>query len=235
MNVFVITLLSIGTLILVGSIIAGITTFTPERAQAVRQAEADVEAKKVVQEISHLRISHPEIHKLARLDRHPAYLLVICALWVFGCNLFLGDTASSSNIAHLSDSIQHALAVCLLVGTSLCLMGSFSGVKVGPWVFGRPVRAHLLAPMLGDDIRVPYIIGCAGLASTFFSMVFYVASTPRGRLLGTLGGVLGLAAVGICLSLGVLFSLCIRKYVEARDMLLREYLTEIEQGTHDFE
>jgi len=227
MSVAVIGFLGVGALILGWSIWSGVTTFTPERAQNIRRAEA--EALERVEQVRQLRIIHPEMCRHDRLDRHPAYVLVIVALLVFGWNVLFGDTAGSSNLAQLPPDTQRALAVCLLVGTILALLSAAGGVKVGRWVIGRPVREHLWSDRLGDDIRVPYIIGCLGLASTFFSMVFYVAWTPRDRILGTLGGVFSVAAVGICLALGVMLSVGIRRFVADRDVLVAEYLAERER------
>jgi hypothetical protein len=90
----------------------------------------------------------------------------------------------------------------------------------------------MLSPMLGDDIRFPYTLACAGLLSVGVSMSFYahtIWATSQDRLLGTLGGGLSMAFVGMCITLGMKFIGRIRDYSVARDRLLAEALARMDR------
>jgi hypothetical protein len=208
--------------------VLGLVTFSPERAEAVRRAEAQPQA--VVEQIATLRILHPEMVKHDRLDRHDFYVFVNIGLWMYGWGVLLAPSPNS-NLSTLSWDTQQLLGMCMIVGASLSLIGSALGLRIGPVRFARRVSDNLLSDLLGDDLRAPYVLGWCGLLSTAVSLWVYgftIWQTASSRLLGTLGGGLS-AMIGLaCITLGVRFIARSHRYSHDRDELLAEAWAGIE-------
>jgi hypothetical protein len=182
-------------------------------------------------QIEQVVIYHPEIIRRHRLDRHQSYVWIHVGLWLYGCGVLLSPSPSS-NLAGLSWSTQQALGLCVLVGSTLALVGLSLGAPVWRWRIAGAVSRNVMSPMLGDDIRLPYTLGCTGLFSIFVSMGFYdwtIVSTSPDKLLGTLGGGISGAIALMCITLAVEFIARIRAYMRAYDNLLTEARRRREQ------
>lgn len=221
-------LIVLAMLLLVAGPVLGLAFFSSDRARSVRFAESTEQA--VAQELSQVVIYHPEIVKRYRLDRHHSYIWIHAGLWLYGWGVLLSP-GPNTNLAALSWGTQQALGLCLLVGSTLALIGLTLGARVGRHRRIAPkVSRNIMSPMLGDDIRLPYTLACTGLFSILVSMGFYdytvIASSPS-KLLGTLGGGLSGAIGLMCITLSIEFILRIRSYTRARDKLLAEAYTRM--------
>lgn len=232
----VLIVFAIGILVL--SLAAGAVLFSRERAEALRVIEADVQA--IVGQMGPTVPPQPIYHWPSpltnRLDRHDTYVWLNFGIWLVSWNMLVTPATTSGNLALLSASTQFALALCLLVGTSMVLAGSALGFRMGRFVIARRVRENIVSPLLGDDVRVPYVLSFFGLLSISVSMAFYtwtiVMSAPT-RLLGTLGGGLGLAIIGMCLTLGGRLLVQLNGYSKARDSLLAKAAARVQQRLRD--
>lgn len=215
-------LIALAMLLLVGGPVLGLVFFSSDRARSVKVAEDNEQA--VATELSQVVIYHPEIIKRHRLDRHQSYVWIHVGLWLYGWGVLLSP-APSSNLSGLSWGTQQALGLCVLVGSTLALIGLVLGARVGRLRIAGKVSRNIMSPMLGDDIRLPYTLACTGLFSILISMGFYdytLISTAPDKLLGTLGGGLSGAIGLMCISLGIEFIQRIRAYTRAYDKLLTE-------------
>lgn len=200
--------------------------YSPERALAVRHAEA-IDETTVVRQADYLRMRHPEIVKTQRLDRHDSYIWFNLVLLVFGWIVIFVEVPYS-NLGSAALGTQQTLGISLLLGSALTLTGSVLGLRAGKLCVARSVCKNPLAVMLGDDIRVPYVLAWGGLFSTIISMAFYsytvIKSAGAERMVTTLGGLAAIAITGMCLTLIPKFIIRIRRYVTARDVLITEAL-----------
>lgn len=215
-------LIILAGVLLIGSMAVGVAFFSPDRARAVKLAEIAPQA--VMEQIGHLRVLHPELVKRDRLDRHDSYVFVNLGLWLYGWGVILAS-APNSNLSSLSWDTQHLLGVCLLIGSSLTLIGSTLGLRLGRIRIARRVSDHLLSELLGDDLRIPYALGWCGLLSTGMSLWIYgytVWDTASSRMLGTLGGGLSAMIGCSCVTLAVRFIARSHRYSADRDELLDE-------------
>lgn len=220
-----------GVLIAVACIGVGIFGFTPQRAEAVRAGEAALQAPVVIEEIRHVRIRKPEEFQHGRLDRHPAYLALHLATWCYAWCIFSGSPVTS-NVASLNDQTRLTMALCFLVGSSLVLVGSAMGVKLFRWTVVAGIRDNMTSPMLGDDIRLPYMFAVMGLFAVGVSMGIY-SSTSFETTVGSLGGwITGWAAL-MCVVLVPWFIYRIRRYIISRDLLIAEAVANILERGHD--
>lgn len=215
-------LIALAMVLLVAGPVFGLVFFSTDRARSVKVAEGTEQA--VAQELSQVVIYHPEIIRRHRLDRHQSYVWIHVGLWLYGWGVLLSP-APSSNLSGLSWGTQQALGLCVLVGSTLALVGLVLGARVGRLRIAGKVSRNIMSPMLGDDIRLPYTLACTGLFSILVSMGFYdytLISTALDKLLGTLGGGLS-ASIGLmCIGLGIEFIARIRAYSRAREKLLAE-------------
>lgn len=222
-------LIALAMVLLVAGPVFGLVFFSSDRARSVKVAEENETA--VAAELSQVVIYHPEIIRRHRLDRHQSYVWIHCGLWLYGWGVLLSP-APSSNLAALSWSTQQALGLCVLVGSTLALIGLALGARRGRWRIAGKVSRNIMSPMLGDDIRLPYTLACTGLFSILVSMGFYdytLISTAPDKLLGTLGGGLSGAIGLMCIGLGVEFVLRIRSYTRAREKLLAEAFVRMDR------
>lgn len=208
--------------VLFGAITASVALFSPKRARAVRVAEGPRTIP--ADRITALRMRHPELIRAARIDRHPAYILLNVGLWMYGSSVVLAQTPNSS-LSMLSWGTQYALGVCLLTGATFTLLGALMGARIGRWRIIRRVSDNSLAELLGDDVTMPYVTGMCGLLSIFVSMYVYaetVITTSASRLLGTLGGGFSITTAVTCVVVGGLFLWRAREYTTARALLEAE-------------
>lgn len=221
-------LIMLAMLLLVAGPVLGLVFFSSDRARSVKDAE-DAGADEL--QIEQVVIYHPEIIRRHRLDRHQSYVWIHVGLWLYGCGVLLSPSPSS-NLAGLSWGTQQALGLCVLVGSTLALVGLSLGGRVGRLRIAPRVSRNIMSPMLGDDVRLPYTLAVTGLFSIFVSMGFYdwtIISTSPDKLLGTLGGGISGAIGLMCIGLSVEFIARIRAYMRAYDNLLTEARRRREQ------
>lgn len=220
-------LIILAMLLLVAGPVLGLAFFSSDRARSVRYAEST--EQDVAHQLSQVVIYHPEIVRRYRLDRHQSYIWIHIGLWLYAWGVLLSP-GPNSNLAALSWGTQQSLGLCLLVGSSLALVGASLGLRVGGLRIAPRVNRNIMSPMLGDDIRLPYTLACPGLLAIFVSMAFYVQTliaNSESKLLGVLFGALSAAIAAMCLTLAVAFVRRIRSYTKARDKLLAEALTRM--------
>lgn len=213
-------LIVLAMVILVGGPILGMVFYRSDRARSVKAAESSKPEQPAL-----ASSYHPRTIKRYRLDRHIAYVCLHAGLFMYGMGVLLSP-APNSNLTDLSYEMQQSLGLCLLVGSSMALVGSALGARIGR---RRRIMASIsdnpLTPMLGDDIRFPYTVASAGLLAIGVSMGFYintlVGSAPS-KILGTLGGGVSVGIGMMCLILGPAFIWSIRDYNRARARLLTE-------------
>lgn len=217
--------------VLAGPLLARLVLYSPDRARAIKIAEAQPPA--VMTQLIRL-YAPPELHRAERLDRHDAYVWQQCGLWCYSWGVILAS-APNSNLSALSFGTQSSLGVCLMIGTTLTLFGSSLGLRLawfGDIVIARRITENMTSDMLGDDIRLPYALGWAGLLSSGVSMLFYAGTVFKeghGRLVETLGGAVSAAAAGMCISLSIKFIRGARRYVRDRSALIVEAVGRIER------
>lgn len=206
--------------------VAGVVLFRPQRARRVKYAESQSE-NVVRQHITELAVIHPEIVKWQRIDRHPYFIAPHIGVFGYACCLFLGATVTS-NVAEMSVVTRYTMGVCFIIGSTLVLTASTLGVQVGRWTIAPRVRHHATAPLLGDDISLPYRLACAGLFAVCVSMAIYSWNSFQSTT-GSLGGWLtGLLAIFAVVTAPMLFRR-IREFERNEAMLLAEVRTRIER------
>lgn len=225
MNTWAVALVSLAISFLIVFPALGLYLYSPRRARLVRHAEAVDERQAVVAHISYIRLKHPDIVKVERLDRHPAYVLMNVGLMYYGwVTSFV--IPSYANMSSADMGTRLTLAFSLLFGASITLIGSLLGGRIFGHVIGPKISDNDVSAMLGDDIRVPYALGWLGMSSTFISMAFYGYTTVRAvdaeRLLTTYGGIQSIVICIICLIMVRQFVKRIQIYLRARNTILTE-------------
>ena len=218
--------LMIGPVILILSLGIGLFGFSPERAQAIRDGEA--EQPVVMEEIRRIHIRSPDRFRHDRLDRHPFYVGTAFSALAYAICVFAGAPVTS-NIAALDPNTKLTMSACFITGSTLILSGSSMGLRIGRWTIFKGIRDNITSSRLGDDIRLPYTFGCCGLFAISASTGIY-AVTSFGSTLGSLGGWLtGMICV---VSLLVIAMLLVRfqRYTRARTTLIDEAVGQIVRG-----
>jgi hypothetical protein len=216
--------LLLGPVILVACIGIGLLGYSPEKAQAIREAEDHPPV--VIEEIRSVRIRRPERFRHDRLDRHPTYLGLHLATQGYGWSVLSG-AAITSNLASLPPASKFAMAACFLVGSTLVLCGAAMGARIGRWTFLSGIRDNIASSMLGDDIRLPYSFGAVGKFAIFVSMTIY-GFTSFSSTTASLGGWMTSAFAFTSLILLVQFILRIRVYNQARALLIAQAVARLE-------
>lgn len=214
----------------------GLFSFSPSRAHAAIELE-NLSPDDVVVVTVPLMTMPPYRRQRGslggkRLDRHDSYVWLMGGLLLYSIGAVL-TAAPNSNLSALSYSTQIVLGLVLMFGTLMTLIGTAMGGKVFRWRFFNRVHNNLTSGLLGDDIRIPYILNWFGLLSIAVCMSFYawtIIATSTSRLLGTLGGGLSLAIIGMCLTLGVRLILTIIRYIRVREDLLAEAVSRMRRG-----
>jgi hypothetical protein len=133
-----------------------------------------------------VKLTHPEIVKISRLDRHPWFVGPHVCILGYSICVFSGARLTS-NVTVLGDSARYTMATCFLVGSVIVLSGALLGAHVGRWVIAREVSEHLTAQWLGDDIVLPYRVEIAGMSAMAVSSGIY-SWTSFQSTAGSLGG-----------------------------------------------
>lgn len=224
MNTTFIVLAAVAGAILLGAIVVGTALFSPRRAAAAKISDTATTAKPTRDQIVRLGIPPPVgIAHTLRLDRHPAYVWPHIGLLLVGVGVIMAPAPNSAVVA-LSWDAQKLLGVCMLTGSTIALIGSSLGLGMpGERYIFRGITDNVTSLQLGDDIRVPYALGCLGLLSVGVSMAGYAWTIYQySTLVGALGGGLTFALMGMCLNLAGLFVARMRRYSHDRDRLLSE-------------
>jgi hypothetical protein len=225
MSAWAVVFISLAIVVFIGAPLVGLLTFQPRRARGVKRAELLEGSQAIVAHIAYIRLRHPEIVRQTRLDRHPAYIWMNLSLLAFGWVVAFVVVPYSTRGSETLGT-RETLATSLILGSTAALVGTLLGKRVLGRCIGRFVCDHDTKALLGDDIRVPYVLAWVGLASTAISMGFYgytvIASAGPVRLLTTLGGAASFGIVGMCVTLIPSFVGRIRDFVEARDIVLTE-------------
>lgn len=162
----------------------GVFMHNDRRARSVKVAENDDTTVQHV--VEQLRIYHPEINKRDRLDRHWFYVALPGSVLCYAVCLF-GGAKITNNVATLSQGTRLTMGVCFTIGALFVLFGAVLGTRIGPLRIGRRVRGHPTAPLLGDDITLPYRLGMLGLCAITISLAIY-SWTSFQTTVGSLGG-----------------------------------------------
>lgn len=120
-----------------------------------------------------------------RVDRSRMYMWVHIGLVMVGVSVAVRP-ASAGVLTHLDADTNRALAVCMIIGSGLSLIGTAIG---GRWFFPKAAR----------DVRLPYMIGVSGQLSVIASLTFYTRVIwMYSDTVGTLGGGLSLTILCAC-------------------------------------
>lgn len=219
--------------IMVVSIILGVGgSYDASRSAATVLAEG---GGKWSEQVQQLRLRHPEMGRYDRtwhrLDRHDSYVWMNIGLWMVGVGILLAP-APNTAVSSLSWDAQKSLALCILIGASVSLVGTSLGMALpfGGYFF-RSISRNLLSEMLGDDVRTPYAFAWLGLFSTGIGVGGYGWTIyEHSTFIGTLGGGLSFAILGMCCTLGGKFVARIGRYTRRRNALLAHVATRIEEG-----
>lgn len=215
--------LVLAPIILVACIGIGVFGFSPEKAQNIRAAEAKMPI--AMEEVRRIHIRSPDRFRHDRLDRHPFYICLHVAVFCYAICIFAGAPITS-NLATLNQQTKMTMASCFIIGAALVLSGSAMGIKIGRWTVLTSIRDNITSPMLADDIRLPYLFGCAGAFAIGTSMAIYATTSFRSTL-GSLGGwMTALAAIGCTWLFGQYF-FRIRRYDRARTALIDRAVAQI--------
>lgn len=162
----------------------GLLRYNADHARGIKQVE--LLDDHFVRHIAAIRMVHPEIVRVARIDRHPFYLLVAVAMFCYSMCVF-GGAKLTSNVSVLEPATRYTMATCFTLGSTMMLVSSAMGVKIGKRYFMRRIADHPTCNILGDNIVVPYILGRAGLATIAIASEIYSA-TSFTNTTGSLGG-----------------------------------------------
>lgn len=220
------TILVLAPIILVACIGIGVFGFSPEKAQNIRAAEARMPI--AMEEVRRIHIRSPDRFRHDRLDRHPFYICLHVAVFCYAICIFAGAPITS-NLATLNHQTKMTMASCFIIGSALVLSGSAMGIRIGRWTLLDSIRDNMTSPMLADDIRLPYLFGCAGAFGTGTSMAIY-ASTSFRSTWGSLGGWMTALAAVACVWLFAQLFLRIRRYGRARTALIDRAVAQIVVG-----
>lgn len=133
-----------------------------------------------------------------RLDRHDSYVGLLIYVWMASIGIYLLPLGSGP-IATMPVQQQKLLAVCMFLGSSLCLFGSASGdppdikiTKPFRWLMKTRVvglvRHHPYQPL---PVRHCYRLGIAGLTANVVAFGFFTGQLlTSGSVIGSMTGML---------------------------------------------
>lgn len=227
MNIWVAVMSTVAVMLLFGIPAMMLILFRPQRARYVKHAERQT-AIVVQQRITELAVYHPEIVKRPRLDRHPFYIGAHVGVVGYAVCVLAGADITS-NVASLTLVTRYTIGVCFIVGATFALTGTMLGSFLWRWRVAGRVHDHPTAPLLGDDITLPYWLGVAGLACVTVSAGIY-ASTSFQTTAGSLGGWLaGCALAGPSMWTAWLLYQGIRHFERDESILMSEVMSRIER------
>lgn len=196
----------------------GLWRYNADHARGVKQVE--LLDDHFVRHIAAIRLVHPEIVRLSRLDRHPFYLTV--AVSVFGYSMCIfGGAKLTNNVSALDAGTRYTMATCFALGSMMMLGAALMGVKIGKRYVMRRIADHPTCEILGDNIAVPYIMARAGLATLAIAAEIYSVTSFRSTT-GSLGGWLTSGVAAACVACIVMMSRRTRSFEREDRTLLSE-------------
>lgn len=150
-----------------------------------------------------------------RIDHSRMYICTMFGLFFLSLSLLMVGPIPGSVLADMSAWTQAMLAVCNLVGSTICISGIMLGTR-----FFRPKT----------DIRVCYQIGEWGIVSICSSMFFYVLGVI-GHVKGVFWGSALSSALGFAILIGCAWLAIDFEY--ETDKLDKKFRTEITRITED--
>lgn len=133
-----------------------------------------------------------------RLDRHDTYIGMLFYVLFAAVGIFLLPIGTGT-IGQMDPDQQQLLALCMFLGSTLCLLGAALGepptIRVtmpGRWLLRRKlVRKILRHPYSALPTRHCYRLGVAGLSANITALVFFsVQLLHSGSLVGSMTGLL---------------------------------------------
>lgn len=133
-----------------------------------------------------------------RLDRHDTYVGILIYVWLASVGIYLLPIGTGT-IGNMDPQQQKLLAVCMFLGSSLCLMGAAMGpptdIKITKpirWVLSsrlaRKIRHHPYTPL---PVRHCYRLGVAGLTANVVAFGFFTGQLlTAGSIIGSMTGLL---------------------------------------------
>lgn len=173
--------------VIISAMIAGALSFSPPRAIEVRRHETTTPEQAAP-------ATNPKIIVVPqRMDRHDYYIGVLIALWFAGVGVVLVPIGTGA-LASLAGSTQKLLALALILGSSLSLLGA----SLGP-----PSHFRWFNPMRWwfPEFKEGYAYGigaggqfCIGVALGFFGWTVLVNGSLIGSITGLLTPILSICA-----------------------------------------
>lgn len=133
-----------------------------------------------------------------RLDRHDTYIGILLYVWLASVGIYLLPIGTGT-IGAMDPDQQKLLAICMCLGSSLCLTGSAMGtptnIKITQpfrWVMrSKPVRWIRRHPYAPFPVRHCYRLGVAGLSANIVAFAFFTGQLlTGGSLVGSMTGLL---------------------------------------------
>lgn len=225
MNIWANVMAGVAIGIFLAIIAVGVIAFKPHRARNVKYAEQEMA---IIEHVVEVRRLHPEIVKVARLDRHPWFIGPHICVFAYSLCVFSGAPLTS-NVLTLGDEARYTMATCFLVGSAIVLTGVALGARVGRWTVARDVSEHLTAKWLGDDIVLPYRLEMAGMGAMMVSSSIY-AWTSFQSTTGSLGGWLTLCIAVLCGLSVISFYRAVKVFQRWDTTLISEAEARLEAG-----
>lgn len=182
----------------------GVRGFNANRARGVKHAE---KLDKGFQEhVVLVARTHPEVVRVARLDRHPFYWGSFVCILGYAICVFSGAKLTS-NVTSLTGATRTTMAWTFLIGSLIVLASCTLGMRVFGRTIKSAVRDHPTCDALGDDISLPYRLATAGLATVavgagIYSLTSFTSATGTTASLG--GWLTGGVAVMSTLTIGLM-------------------------------
>lgn len=133
-----------------------------------------------------------------RLDRHDTYVAILIYVWLGSIGIYLLPLGTGP-ISGMDPMTQKLLAVCMFIGSTLCLAGSAMGTpgnikitKPFRWLLQRKwvakIRHHPYEPL---PLRHCYRLGIAGLVACVTAFGFFSAQLlTTGSIIGSMTGMM---------------------------------------------
>lgn len=181
----------------------GMRAFNADRARSVKHAEQI--DRGLQDQVVLVARTHPEVVRVARLDRHPFYLGSFACILGYAICVFSGATLTS-NVTSLGGSTRTTMAWTFLLGSLLVLAAGALGTTLFGKTIKPSVRIHPTCDALGDDISLPYRLASAGMSvvavgAAIYSWTSFTSDTGTSASLGgwLTGGVATMSVLTIIL------------------------------------
>ena len=185
-------LVFVGLAFLVSTIVSFVAVFSRAPVAETIIAESSPRGNEQVEQQRQPQARHRDRE---RIDRDDVYVGVLIALWFAGLGIVLAPIGAGA-IATLEFSTQKLLAVCMMFGSSIALLGSASGRPTLKVTWPLRMASRPIGRLFGQDVgpvevRNAYLMGAAGLIAFNVSLLV-LASTivTNSTIVGTATGIL---------------------------------------------